>query len=98
MSVLGPRQFLAASALVLAGWTALAGGIAAARSGPAMVVALGDPTALMKRIDPDQVRLLRVTGIFLVAAVNDRAGVRDLYESGAYLVLPAREGGCGVIR
>lgn len=84
--------------LVLAGWTVLAGGIAAARSGPALVVALGDTTELMKRVDPDQVRLLRVAGIFLVAAVSDRAGVRALYESGAYLVLPAREGGCGVLR
>ncbi|WP_216072772.1 hypothetical protein, partial [Acinetobacter baumannii] len=68
------------------------------RSGPAMVVALGDTTTLMRRVDPDQVRLLRVGGIFLIAAVNDRAGIRDLYESGAYLVLPAREGGCGIIR
>uniref|UniRef100_UPI0013D104B1 hypothetical protein n=1 Tax=Klebsiella aerogenes TaxID=548 RepID=UPI0013D104B1 len=67
-------------ALVLAAWAALAGGIAAARSGPAMVVALGDTTTLMRRVDPDQVRLLRVGGIFLIAAVNDRAGIRDLYE------------------
>lgn len=91
----GPAGFLAVAALVLALWILAAATITAARPGEAMVIALGSPAALMAAGDAATLRLVRVTGPFVVAAVSGRDGVGALYQAGALIVLPGRRGGCG---
>lgn len=91
------RGFVLACLLVLSVWTLAAATIAAARPGEAMVVAIGSPAALLRDVDPDRLRLVRVAGFFVLAAVSGREGVRALYDNGALIVLPGRRGGCGIV-
>lgn len=92
----GLAGFLATGSLALAVWLLAAATITAARPGEAMVIALGSPAALMAAGNADTLRLVRVTGPFVVAAVSGRDGVGALYAAGALIVLPGRRGGCGL--
>lgn len=92
----GPVGFLAVAALVLALWMLVAGIVTAVRPGEAMVIALGRPASLMMAGHADSLRLVRVVGPFVVAAVSGREGVGALYAAGALIVLPGRRGGCGL--
>ncbi|MBL8569103.1 MAG: hypothetical protein JNK84_08455 [Phreatobacter sp.] len=91
------RGFTLAAAAALGLWTLVMAAIAVARPGEAMVVAIGAPSDLLSRIDPDHIRLVRVGGLFVLAAVSGREGVRALYDSGALIVLPGSRGGCGLV-
>jgi hypothetical protein len=77
-------------------WTLAMATLAVARPGEAMVVAIGAPEGLLAHVDPDRIRLVRVGGIFVLAAVSGREGVRALYDNGALIVLPGSRGGCGL--
>jgi len=96
------RRWRAASGFALAAvvalglWTLAMAAVAVARPGEAMVVAIGAPSALLSQIDPDRIRLVRVGGLFVLAAVSGREGVRAFYDSGALIVLPGSRGGCGL--
>ncbi len=92
----GARRFLLASLAALGLWTLTAAAIAVARPGETTVIAIGTPSALMSRADPERIRFVRVGGIFVLAAVSGREGVRALYENGALIVLPGGRGGCGL--
>ncbi|WP_439573234.1 hypothetical protein [Phreatobacter sp.] len=92
----GWASLLATGSLALAVWVLAAATITAARPGEAMVIALGNPAVLMTAGDADRLRLVRVTGPFVVAVVSGREGIGALYAAGALLVLPGRRGGCGL--
>jgi hypothetical protein len=90
------RRFALACLAALGLWTLAAATIAIARPGETTVIAIGAPSALMSRVDPDRIRFVRVGGIFVLAAVSGREGVKALYDNGALIVLPGGRGGCGL--
>jgi multisubunit Na+/H+ antiporter MnhE subunit len=90
------RGFVLASVAALGLWMLGMATLAMARPGEGMVVAIGAPASLLRDVDPDRIRLVRVGGIFVLAAVSGREGVKALYGSGALIVLPGSRGGCGL--
>jgi hypothetical protein len=90
------RRFAVACLAVLGLWTLAAATIAIARPGETTVIAIGAPAGLMRNVDPDRIRFVRVGGIFVLAAVSGREGVKALYDNGALIVLPGGRGGCGL--
>lgn len=90
------RGFILAALAALGLWTLVMAAVAVARPGEAMVVAIGAPSALLSQIDADRIRLVRVGGLFVLAAVSGREGVRALYDGGALIVLPGSRAGCGL--
>ncbi len=90
------RRFALACLAALGLWTLAAATIAIARPGETTVIAIGAPSVLMRDVDPDRIRLMRVGGLFVLAAVSGREGVKALYDNGALIVLPGGRGGCGL--
>lgn len=61
-------------------------------------IVFAPPHKLMGLLDGSDTRIVELNSTYMVVRGTERGFIRALYANGAWLVLPAREGGCIALR
>ena len=86
--------FAGQCATVLAAWTILAALITIVWEPTSEAILFGSPAHTLAALEDSDTRIVELTSTYLVVRGNEQGFVRSLYAHGAWLVLPARAGGC----
>jgi hypothetical protein len=89
-----PFVLLRQAALALGLWLAALLGITAVAEPTQNVVVVGPPQRTLSALDPRAARMLDAGSGYVLVRGLQPGFVRNLYANGAWLVLPARPGGC----
>jgi hypothetical protein len=86
--------FAGQCAAVLAIWTALAAFITVVWEPAGEAIVFGTPERTLSFLAGSDTRIVELTSTYLIVHGNEPGFVRRLYAHGAWIVLPARAGGC----